>query len=643
MKHGRTGRFRPPVRLFIFLAVLAQAVTARAIAPELELRRLSIRAAAGKAEAWKDQYWLRLLYYEKNLFGGYRSPSVNPNFYLSKWGSINPRLELEAAVDGFFFEGADNDSPECRFPERYRWLRAKLGVQAGEAQRRCTDFEEWKAALDTESVSLLFAAGYLNNPSTLYGHTFLRLHKRGAAGADLLDYTVNYAATADAESGLFFALKGLAGLYPGQFSTIPYYLKIQEYHNLENRDLWGFPLYLKPDEIDRLMRHCWELGKASFPYYFFTRNCSWQLMPLLDIVKPELNLSGNFRFWVIPSDTAKAVLAGTPPGVPDWRPSLWKTVEWKRSQLPEADKASVLELARGDQAAELKKLERTPPAAKAAILETAADYLSWRFYARRIGKTELDNRTDPLLAVRAALGSQNTFTGGPARPPSIKDAHESLKVGAGIVALKNGPAYDLHWRYAVQDLLDDPAGYLPDAALEMGAFRLRYEARYNRYYFKEARLARVMSLNPWDSWVRRPSWEIAAGVEQADEKGRRPGSSAIWAMNAGSGLAVEWRGPLRQLWYVLAEADSGIGGALESRWRAGAGVKGGLLVEGGPVRGLFEARYISYALGDTEPLWAGTAAASVRVSRNNAVRLEYSWRGAVKEGGLYWHAFIFPP
>jgi len=643
MKYGRTGRLRTPVRLLFILVVLFTAVTARAIAPEQELKRLALRAAAARTQAWNDKYWRRLLYYERGLFGGYRSPSVNRNFFLSKWGDINPKLELEAAVDGFFFEGPDDESPQCRFPERYRWLREKLGVPPADLTRRCKDFEEWKAALDTESASLLFAAGYLNNPSTLYGHTFLRLHKRGASGADLLDYTVNYAATADAESGLFFALKGLAGLYPGQFSTIPYYLKIQEYHNIENRDLWEFPLSLTPEEIDRLLAHGWELGKAAFPYYFFTRNCSWQVLPLLDIAKPRLDAARRFHSWVIPSDTAKAVISASPPAVPGWRPSLWKTVNWKRSQLTETDKASVLELARGDQAAELKKLERTPPAAKAAILETAADYLSWRFYARRIGKTELDKRTDPLLAVRAPLGPLNTFTGGPERPASITEAHESMKLGLGLVALKDGPAYDLVWRYAIQDLLDDPAGYLPDAALEMGAFRFRYEERYNRLYVKDARLARVISLNPWDDWVRRPSWEIAAGIEQADEKGRRPGSAPIWSMNAGSGLAVEWDGPLRQLWYVLAEADSGIGGALESRWRAGAGLKGGLLVEGGPVRGLLEARYISYAFGDTRPLWAGSAGASVRLARNTAARLDYSWRGRVKEAGVYFHQYLFAP
>ncbi len=643
MNYGRTGWLRLPVRLF-FLAFLTAAPAAGAAAPGTELLRLNLRQAALNAEAWKDPYWLKLLYYEKNLLGGYHSPSVNPDFFLSSWGRISPKLELEAAIDGFFFAGPPDASPECRFPERYLWLRGKLGVTpAAVPAPACRDFIEWKAGLDVESVSLLFASGYLNNPSTLYGHTFLRLRKRGAAGADLLDYTINYAATADEENGLFFAIKGLVGAYPGQFSTIPYYLKIQEYHNIESRDLWEFPLNLNQDEIDRLLRHGWELGKAAFPYLFFTRNCSWQLMPLLDIVKPELDLSRRFHFWVIPSDTVKAALPPSPASAPGWRPSLWKIVDWKRSQLSPGERASVLELARGDQQAGLKKLEGAPLASRAAVLETAVDYLSWRFYARRIGKTELDRRTDPLLAVRAPLGQQITFLGAPARPVSVLDAHESMRLGAGLVSLKNGPAYELQARFAMQDLLDDPAGYLPDAALEMGSVRLRYEKLYNRLYLKEGRLAHVLSMNPWDSWVRRQSWEINAGIEQADETGRQSGKAAVWAMNAGSGFAAEVGGPVRQLWYAMLEADSAFGPALAGDWRAGAGLKAGVLAERGTFRFLAEARYISYALGDTRPLWAGSAAASLRLAKNSSVRMEYAWRGKVKETGVYLHQFVFPP
>ncbi|HBE89533.1 MAG TPA: hypothetical protein DDW67_10385, partial [Elusimicrobia bacterium] len=380
----RTGASKRPVRFIFPLFLLLFPALASAITPQQELRRLTLRQAALKAELWEDAYWRRLLYYEDGLLGGAQSPCTNPKFFLSKWGRINPRLELEAAIDGLFHEGEADEAPACAFPERYRWLREKLGLSA-EAfpPPSCPKYESWRGRLDIDKVSLLFAAGYLNNPSTLYGHTFLRLHTRGGAGADLLDYTINYAATTDARGGLLYALKGLVGAYPGQFSTIPYYLKIQEYRNIENRDLWEFPLNLTDEEIDRLLRHAWELGKASFPYLFFTRNCSWQLMPLLDIAKPGLNVSDRFGLWVIPSDTARAVISASPPAEPVWRPSLWKTVEWKRSQLSPSQRASVLELARGDQAAELARLAPVHPALKAPVLELAADYLNWRYHARK--------------------------------------------------------------------------------------------------------------------------------------------------------------------------------------------------------------------------------------------------------------------
>ena len=189
-----------------------------------------------------------------------------------------------------------------------------------------------------------------------------------------------------------------------------------------------------------------------------------------------------------------------------------------------------------------------PQARRAATLETAADYLSWRFYARRIKKTELDERSAPLLSARAELGAQDTFSGTPPRPLSIREGHESMRVGLSAIGAPGGRLAEFQWRFAMQDLLDSPDGYMPDAALEMGALRIRYDRRYNRAYFKEATLAHVLSLNAWDDWVQA----VLGGqgrIEQAEEKGRQRGTSAIWATNAGAGAAVETL-LARQLWYA---------------------------------------------------------------------------------------------
>jgi len=631
-------------RRLLLLLLLALVPSARAITPDQELRRLNLRQETARSKPWTDGYWLRLVYYEKNLFGRYRSPSVDPAFFLSRWGNISPRLEFEAALDGLFYEGPADDSPECRFPERYRWLRQKLGLDPQEfPPRECRKFEDWKAGLDPESVSLVFAAGSLNAPSAVYGAAFLRLHKRGAAGAGLQDPTIGYAPAADRKSGALFAVKGLLGAYPGQFSTIPYELKVWEYSGMADRDLWEFPLSLTVEETDRLLRHCWELGHASFPYKFVSRNSSRQLLPLLDIVRPELNLSRRFHLWVFPSDAVKAVIAAFPAAPAAWRPSLWKTVDWERAQLSAIDRARVLGVARGDEGPPLKKIETLPAARRAAILATAGDYLNWRFYSGQIGKLQLESRTDPLLAALAQTGSTAVFSGAPARPEPVAAGHESLRLGAGLVSTAHGPVYEFRGRLALQDALDDPAGYLPDSALETGSIRLRYDRKYDRFYIKEGLLAHVLSLNPWDDWVRRPSWEFSAGLEQADEAGRQSGKAAVWAMNAAAGLAAEVRMRVRQVWYVMAQADSAFGPALDGDWRLGAGLKAGVLAESGPVRVQAEARYISYALGDTRPLWAGTLAASLRLAKDSSARAEYSWRGKVKEGGVYFHRFLFAP
>lgn len=626
--------------LFAFLSTLT--APAFPLTPVNELQRLALRQKAVKAAAWKDPYWLKLLYYEKTVFGRTRSAAEDPGFFLAKWGAISPRLELEAAIDGLFFEGEPGDSPECRFPERYHWLREKFSLPVSAFPPPvCEELEEWKAGLDPESVSLLFAPGDLNSPQALYGDVLLRLHKRGAAGA-AGDYAAGYLLPAGSGGGFLPALKSFAGSYPQKFSAVPYSAWLQEYRGTGNRDLWEFPLALAPEELGRLLRHAWELGKTSFPGRLFSRNASRRLLPLLEIAKPGLELPGRFCSWAPPSDAAKAVLAGFPAAAPAWRPSLWKTVEWKRSQLSESEKASVLSLARGGQPAELEKLETADPVRKAAVYEAAADYLNWRHQARLIGGSELENRSAPLLAALAPLEKRSVFAAGPPRPPSLLEAHESLRLGAGLVSLKNGPAYEIQGRIALQDLLDSP-DYLPDSALETGAFRLRYEKRYNRFYIQEARLAHILSLTPWDDWTRRRSWEVSAGLEQAGETGRQSGRSAIWAMSAASGYSAEFDGPVRQLWYAMLQAESGFGPALNSNWRAGAGLKAGLLASKGPVRALVEARYIGYAAGDTRPLWAGSAGASLRLARNSSARLEYAWRGKVKEGGLYFHQFLLAP
>ena len=104
--------------------------------------------------------------------------------------------------------------------------------------------------------------------------------------------------------------------YRGFFSTIPYYLKVREYRDIENRDIWEYRLNFTEHRVRRLLMHAWELGNASFDYYFFKENCSYHLLALLDYADPTLHLADEFLFWTVPADTVR-VIASKPGLVSD--------------------------------------------------------------------------------------------------------------------------------------------------------------------------------------------------------------------------------------------------------------------------------------------------------------------------------------
>ena len=96
-------------------------------------------------------------------------------------------------------------------------------------------------------------------------------------------------------------------LFAGVFAMLPYYMKVREYSDLENRDLWEYELDFSPEEVERVLRHAWELLPAYFEYYFFDENCSYHLLALLQVARPELDLTAPFRLWALPVDTVRVL------------------------------------------------------------------------------------------------------------------------------------------------------------------------------------------------------------------------------------------------------------------------------------------------------------------------------------------------
>jgi len=552
---------------------------------------------AREARLSEAPMWHRLLHYRKGLLGGFASDIDNPEFFLSPAGRHDPSAEIESTLAAFFSPPSNNPQtqhPQCRFPARYAWLKTQLDFSSVPS-RPCERFELWRARLDVASVTLIFAAADLSNPASMYGHTFLRLNrKQHGAGEHLLDYTVNFTADTDVQNGLVFAYRGLTGGYQGRFSTLPYYIKVREYTNLQNRDLWEYDLMLNAEQIERLVRHLWEMGSASFDYYFLSENCAYQLLPLIEVVEPSIHLVEQFGPRVVPIDTVRVLLAQLRlHSAVRYRPSEWSRLSYKRARLAPDEAETARRLAEEMTQAVETELSAYPPTRQATILDTAYDYFQY-LLRNTPERTEVTQDHEQRLLLRIRQVSPNPsllHPDNPLPPPPISpDAgHGTGQIGIGFGHSTDTPFGELSIRPALHDLAAPDAGYLPNSHLAMFHLRLRYAPRVRKAFVEHLGLIEIVSLHPRDPWTTPRSWKMNLRIDPAKERGcARAWRCLYLGMNSGRGIAMEVRrqtgggtGPFsrRGVGYLFAEVDIGVGEPFRRGYRFGGGATAGLLVD----------------------------------------------------------------
>jgi len=541
--------------------------------------------------------WHALLHYRRHpLTRQLRSLADDPGFFLAPQGRTDPQAELDATIAAFFDADprhALDQAAACRFIARERWLRQELGTASGTwPEATCERFNQWRAGLRADRVSMIFPSAYLNSPASMYGHTFLRLDaaQGDGAGSPMLSYAINYAANGDQNEGLAFAFKGLVGLYPGQFTNAPYYLRIREYNDLENRDIWEYELNLNREEIERLLAHTWELGPTRFDYFFFDENCSYHLLALLDAARPGWNLVGDFTWWAIPVDTIRAVMRT--PGMLKavrYRPANSTELRERAHRLGPDNARLARDIADGTQPVEAVQAANLTPAQQALALETAERLVAYDAVREGWSEPQAQARRMPLLRARAALPAGQAVTvPTPKDDPTTGHATARIDVMAGQRAGRD--FYTLTARPAYHDLLDPPAGYQRGAAIQF------FQAVLSRSAHGTVQLERftpvdISSLSPHEPLLRARSWRVGMHLRRdpfgaADERRRmggevRGGPGWAWQLGGdgeGIGDLMPYAFLDNHLQWDRRRADQ--------PWALGSGLAAGLLWQATPHLGL---------------------------------------------------------
>ncbi len=465
--------------------------------------------------------WRRLGHWRTTLTGFLESEADGPNFFLSPHGKTSPGAELDATLRGFFATLPANapeqtQHPICQFPARYRWLDKELRFDPARLPRPpCPRYEKFVEEVAADRLTFVFSSYYMNNPASVFGHTFVRIIRRGEVSEDrreLLDRAIEFSATVDTQNALIYGIKGLLGAFPGTFRNTPYHFKVRQYNDYEARDLFEYQLAFTREEIDTFVAHLWELGSTFFDYFYISENCSYHLLGALEVARPSLQLLEHMHWPAIPADTIKALYAN--PGLVSgarFRPSLRLQFLARLRGLDNGALAAIDRLAHDPRT----KLE-LPKSRAVEVLDAAQDLIDIRF--AKVLTHEVDSapaRTKQvLLERRAALAvpSEPLHVEAPwHRQPQL--GHHSRRIGAGYALDDAGAqALVLEGRLALHDLADPTPGYPDLSQLEFLPTRLRIDLEDGDVTLDSLSLVRLVSLSAQTRFDRKISWKVDAGV-----------------------------------------------------------------------------------------------------------------------------------
>ncbi|WP_444826101.1 Lnb N-terminal periplasmic domain-containing protein [Acinetobacter pittii] len=570
----------------------------------------------------QDITWQRLMYANKNQ----KSEVTYSGYFLSENGKNNLKEELKADISALFVPAQDNQSIRCKFPARSQWLMQKVGIQENELpQVKCTEFENWIGQIKPHKATLIYATDFMGNPSSMFGHTLLRLDPKDQQQLNLVSYAVNYAATVAGNDNWSYAWKGLTGQYPGEYSLMPYYLKVKEYGDFESRDLWEYELNLSPEETRFLVSHIWEMQHVSFPYYFVSDNCAYRLLGLVDLVKPESNLQEKFTYASIPMETIKSMQQQGLTKAPVYRPALETQLlaqahQHGASLAKVAHQIAMLPIQQSSQI--LKSFTEQD---QAKILEMAYDDLYLQFIGRKVEESIAQPQLRQLLALRSQidLDKQRQEPKRPTKEPTQGHNARNLSLKAGEV--QGDKFIELGHRQAYHDLIDPQGGYRAGTQLLF----LNGNAQWRDDHLKLERLdlLEVNSYNPIQPFKTPLSWGFNLGWRQEaihDGSFSEDKQHGVASFNAQVGYSLADYGR-KHICYGQVQTYVQTGSNLDKGWRVGMGPTLGCMNQ------WFE-RFNSVVQIEL-PYWEDQNQWNLRVNtqwqyvinRNNAVRLNWDY------------------
>ena len=521
---------------------------------------------------WESVEWLNLVHYNKES-DSFLSQVDDDRFFYAEDGSSNPQAELIATLEQLFIPADDdNQQAQCRFVARIAWLSKQLNIDKNLLPVvHCEEYLEWRQLVQADSVTMIFPAYHLNSPSSMFGHTLLRLDNTDNSKTDWLSYAVNFGANIDnSDNSLLYAYRGLAGGYPGIFISEPYFKKIQEYNRIEHRDIWEYQLNLSPVETENMIKHLWELKTINFDYYFFDENCSYRLLELIEVARPGIELTDEFILTAIPVDTVRSIAeAGLIESI-KYRPARATEIQYILKTMSAEDRALVHRLSSDINIADSETFTALPPARQKMIVDVAYKYLRY-LKTEQARDDESAKRSFQLLKKLNSYPVDIDIDSQIPLPTAPEEGHKSKRLNLGLGQRLTNNYAELGFKMAFHDLEDGVEGFLQGAQINLGNIKVRAEENVGLRLY-QFDVVDIFSLTPRDDFFNPLSWKIITGFERQLTHGK---DQLVYQINGGAGGT--WELLKNHQVYALGIARLEINKQLKNTFEPAIGFNAGLL------------------------------------------------------------------
>ena len=467
---------------------------------------------------YENKQWLKLLHYKNG-----KSEIDSQQFFFSEVGKINSKDELITTINAFLnSQSQGDDHPICKFPARFYFLDKYLHLKDKlKIYPKCTKLHKFLKEVEPFKISFIFADGYLSSPASMYGHTFLRIDTKYKS--PLISTAVNFAARADASDGLMYYFKGIFGLYKGYYTDFKYYRKIYEYGNLEKRDLWEYSLNLTPEEAYFIALHVWELKNQYSYYYFFNKNCSYYILYLIDIARPDLDLINQTGLTVIPIDTVRLLKNKNLVKSVRYRPSPVKKINYIVSDIDDISNKEI------NLVKNVAKFKSDPKVIlslnvskekKAKLLDLSKELFFYYAVKEKMPLKEYRKKLLVLLKTRSKVRYRTKYKIDNKYSPETGHLSHMFSYSYGFEEKNN--FISLYYRSAYHSIYDYSRGYIFGSEIIFPSFEFRIFPEINKIVLDDFTFIKIKSYSIRNKIFKPYSWEINTYLKRRwNEKGEK--------------------------------------------------------------------------------------------------------------------------